>query len=72
MVMYLFIQINIFEYCPAAFYQLAGTVRLCVEQKLCIHVYMHRKCALSEGFIFQSSLNKENTDKGWHLKIPFT
>jgi hypothetical protein len=44
---------------------------LCVEQKVCIRVYIHKKCSLSERFIFQNSLKKENTDKGWHLKIPF-
>jgi hypothetical protein len=68
---HIFIQINITEYSPAPFCQLMVPFILFVEQKLCIHVYIHRKCSLSERFIFQNSLKRENTDKGCHLKIPF-
>jgi hypothetical protein len=68
---HVFIQINIFEYSPAPFCQLAGTIRsLCRANGLysCIHIqkmFIKWKVYLSEYF------EQRNTDKGWHLKIPF-
>jgi hypothetical protein len=58
-----FIQINIFEYSPRFSANYLVPFNLCVEQKVCIHVYIYMKCSLSERFIFQNSLNKGNINK---------